>query len=68
MQSLILRFWIPVLELHQHPSKDLQREKPKKFDHLVLGPAAGEGLSNRLQCQGVFASLGFITARDLFQM
>ncbi|XVF73416.1 hypothetical protein PTKIN_Ptkin12aG0200200 [Pterospermum kingtungense] len=29
--------------------------KKKKFDHLVLGPAAGEGLPNRLQCQGVKA-------------
>ncbi|XP_006833547.3 uncharacterized protein LOC18426846 isoform X2 [Amborella trichopoda] len=25
---------------------------PKKFDHLVLGPAAGRGLPNRVQCQG----------------
>ncbi|KAK4748026.1 hypothetical protein SAY87_014612 [Trapa incisa] len=23
-----------------------------KFDHLVLGPAAGQGLSNRLHCEG----------------
>lgn len=46
---------LSVLELHQQPSKDLQREKPRKFDHLVLGPAAGEGLPNRLQCQGTRA-------------
>jgi hypothetical protein len=25
-----------------------------KFDHLVLGPAAGQGLPNRLQCQGSY--------------
>ncbi|GFP82253.1 hypothetical protein PHJA_000368500 [Phtheirospermum japonicum] len=30
----------------------VNKEKPKKFDHLVLGPAAGEGLHDRLQCQG----------------
>ncbi|KAL6322954.1 hypothetical protein AAG906_022857 [Vitis piasezkii] len=27
----------------------------KKFDHLVLGPAAGQGLHDRLQCQGTKA-------------
>lgn len=26
--------------------------KPKKLDHLNLGPAAGEGLPDRLQCRG----------------
>lgn len=31
---------------------DLHREKPKKFDHLVLGPVAGVGLPDRLQCEG----------------
>ncbi|KAL3649462.1 hypothetical protein CASFOL_005865 [Castilleja foliolosa] len=31
------------------------KEKPKKFDHLVLGPTAGEGLHDRLQCQGTKA-------------
>ncbi|KAL6956636.1 hypothetical protein U1Q18_049463 [Sarracenia purpurea var. burkii] len=27
----------------------------KKFDHVVLGPAAGEGLHDHLQCQGMKA-------------
>ncbi|CAI9781590.1 unnamed protein product [Fraxinus pennsylvanica] len=31
-----------------------QREA-KKFDHLVLGPASGEGLPDHLQCQGTKA-------------
>ena len=26
----------------------------KKFDHIVFGPAAGQGLSDRLQCRGMF--------------
>ncbi|GMI77218.1 hypothetical protein like AT2G45320 [Hibiscus trionum] len=34
---------------------DAPKKATKKFDHLVLGPAAGEGLPNRLQCQGVKA-------------
>ncbi|KAK8498778.1 hypothetical protein V6N13_140147 [Hibiscus sabdariffa] len=34
---------------------DAPKKLTKKFDHLVLGPAAGEGLPNRLQCQGVKA-------------
>ncbi|KAK6260821.1 hypothetical protein QQP08_002143 [Theobroma cacao] len=34
---------------------DVPKKNGKKFDHLVLGPAAGEGLPNRLQCQGVKA-------------
>ncbi|KAK8538954.1 hypothetical protein V6N13_022094 [Hibiscus sabdariffa] len=34
---------------------DAPKKTTTKFDHLVLGPAAGEGLSNRLQCQGVKA-------------
>lgn len=37
----------------QHSSGDDAPKKiTKKFDHLVLGPAAGEGLPNRLQCRG----------------
>lgn len=45
--------WFSVNELQQQ--RDLggvRNEKPKKFDHLILGPAAGEGLPDRLQCQG----------------
>lgn len=42
-----------VLELRQHSAAQVpQRKQYKKFDHLVLGPAAGEGLSDRLQCKG----------------
>ena len=42
------------MELHQDLHvKDSNKNKDKKFDHLVLGPAAGEGLPNRLQCKGI---------------
>ncbi|PSS21579.1 Beta-ketodecanoyl-[acyl-carrier-protein] synthase [Actinidia chinensis var. chinensis] len=45
-----------VLELHQTSTlEDLHKKQIKKFDHLVLGPAAGEGLHDRLQCQGIKA-------------
>ncbi|KAK1420147.1 hypothetical protein QVD17_21501 [Tagetes erecta] len=43
--------FLSVLELHQDPAVSYQ-SKTKKFDHLVFGPAAGEGLPNRLQCKG----------------
>lgn len=42
-----------VLELRQHSAAEVpQRKQYKKFDHLVFGPAAGEGLRDRLQCKG----------------
>lgn len=42
-----------VLELRQHSAAEVpQRKQYRKFDHLVLGPAAGEGLPDRLQCKG----------------
>ncbi|KAG5589046.1 hypothetical protein H5410_039560 [Solanum commersonii] len=42
-----------VLELRQHSAAEVpQRKQYKKFDHLVFGPAAGEGLPDRLQCKG----------------
>ncbi|KAJ8900305.1 hypothetical protein K2173_024945 [Erythroxylum novogranatense] len=45
-----------VIELqHESLVKDPQKKVNKKFDHLVLGPAAGQGLPNRLQCQGLKA-------------
>ncbi|KAB5526972.1 hypothetical protein DKX38_020819 [Salix brachista] len=45
-----------VLELHQSPAVEAPQKKINtKFDHLVLGPAAGQGLPNRLQCQGTKA-------------
>ncbi|CAK9186532.1 unnamed protein product [Ilex paraguariensis] len=53
---LFFAHMLSVLELHQNPSaQELHRKQPKKFGHLVLGPAAGEGLHDRLQCQGVKA-------------
>ncbi|KAG7998364.1 hypothetical protein I3843_01G255400 [Carya illinoinensis] len=49
---LPLIFFLPhmfsVMELHQ-------KKNSKKSDHLVLGPAAGQGLPNRLQCEGIKA-------------
>lgn len=57
---LPLIFFLPhifsVLELQQTSTvEDLHKKQTKKFDHLVLGPAAGEGLHDRLQCQGIKA-------------
>lgn len=47
-----LPYFFSVRELQQSKTfQDLPTKKGKKFDHLVLGPAAGEGLPNRLQCQ-----------------
>lgn len=47
-----------VLELHEKSVvEDLPRKNRQKFDHLILGPAAGQGLPNRLQCQGRFIVL-----------
>lgn len=44
---------ISVLELHQDSTLEYPPKKQsKKSDHLVLGPAAGQGLPNRLQCEG----------------
>ncbi|GAB4844354.1 hypothetical protein Ancab_037718 [Ancistrocladus abbreviatus] len=52
----VLPHLFSVLELHRNaPVKDVQKKHVKKFDHLVLGPAAGQGLKNRLQCQGMQA-------------
>ncbi|KVH89188.1 hypothetical protein Ccrd_008824, partial [Cynara cardunculus var. scolymus] len=48
--------FLSVLELHQNSNaKDSHQKKTRKFDHLVFGPAAGEGLPNRLQCKGIKA-------------
>ncbi|KAF8028397.1 hypothetical protein BT93_E1108 [Corymbia citriodora subsp. variegata] len=45
-----------VMELHQESRAGDERKGARnKFDHLVLGPAAGQGLRDRLQCQGVKA-------------
>ncbi|KAL8495630.1 hypothetical protein ACS0TY_019666 [Phlomoides rotata] len=53
---IIIPHMLSVKELHQEMHfGDGHKQKPKKFDHLILGPAAGEGLPDRLQCQGVNA-------------
>lgn len=47
---------ISVLELHRDSAVEHRHQRQtKKFDHLVSGPAAGEGLHDRLQCQGTKA-------------
>ncbi|KAJ8538779.1 hypothetical protein K7X08_030075 [Anisodus acutangulus] len=45
---------LSVLELRQQHSvaEVPHRKQYKKLDHLVQGPAAGEGLPDRLQCKG----------------
>lgn len=49
---------LSVTELHKNPEmEETHKQLNKKFDHLVFGPAAGQGLSNRLQCEGCFLSL-----------
>ncbi|KAL8161079.1 hypothetical protein V2J09_012568 [Rumex salicifolius] len=40
---------------HIDKVENLTKKTTTKFDHLVLGSAAGQGLSNRLQCQGTKA-------------
>ncbi|XP_074361434.1 uncharacterized protein LOC141701699 isoform X2 [Apium graveolens] len=45
-----------ISELHKDPKLEHRHQRQtKKFDHLVFGPAAGEGLLDRLQCQGTKA-------------
>lgn len=47
---------LSILELHHiSKSENLSKKRSAKFDHLVIGPAAGQGLRNRLQCQGTKA-------------
>ncbi|KAH9650618.1 polyphosphatidylinositol phosphatase [Citrus sinensis] len=51
-----LPYLLSVLELHEKSVvEDLPRKNRQKFDHLILGPAAGQRLPNRLQCQGLKA-------------
>lgn len=39
-------------QLHYNPQVVPKKQSSSsKFNHLVLGPAAGQGLTNRLQCQ-----------------
>lgn len=45
-----------VLELQQSSTVEkMHKKQTNKFDHLILGPAAGEGLRDRLQCKGIRA-------------
>lgn len=47
---------LSVFELQQSSApSDSHKQNSKKSDHLVLGPAAGQGFPNRLQCEGVKA-------------
>ncbi|KAK1580863.1 hypothetical protein Q3G72_000814 [Acer saccharum] len=51
-----LPYLLSVLELHENSTVEgLPKKTRTKSDHLVLGPAAGQGLPNRLQCRGVKA-------------
>ncbi|KAK6920275.1 hypothetical protein RJ641_016179, partial [Dillenia turbinata] len=56
---LPLIFFLPhlfsVRQLHESSNVKKPLKKQNKFDHVILGPAAGQGLPNRLQCQGVNA-------------
>ncbi|XP_010673650.2 uncharacterized protein LOC104889996 [Beta vulgaris subsp. vulgaris] len=53
---IFLPYLLSVLELHKFSTTvDRPRKSGKKPDHLVLGPAAGYGLQNRLHCQGTKA-------------
>ncbi|TKY66722.1 hypothetical protein E2542_SST09608 [Spatholobus suberectus] len=52
----LLTHLFSVMELHKNSKmEEPHKQLNKKFDHLVLGPAVGQGLSNRLQCQGTKA-------------
>ncbi|XP_021802787.1 uncharacterized protein LOC110746867 [Prunus avium] len=53
----ILPLFFSVKQLHHNSNvEDLPKKKQgNKSNHLVLGPAAGQGLRNRLQCQGTKA-------------
>ncbi|KAE9622073.1 putative nucleotide-diphospho-sugar transferase [Lupinus albus] len=45
-----------VMEFYKNSKTEVPHKQfNKKFDHLILGPAAGQGLPNRLQCQGTKA-------------
>ncbi|XP_075475400.1 uncharacterized protein LOC142506131 isoform X1 [Primulina tabacum] len=53
---IIIPHMLSVLEFQKKTNLgDLRNEERVKFDHLVLGPAAGEGLPDRLHCQGTRA-------------
>ncbi|KAJ4844942.1 hypothetical protein Tsubulata_019056 [Turnera subulata] len=50
---IVFLHFFSLLELHFNSVVEAPPKKQnKKFDHLVVGPAAGQGLSNRLHCKG----------------
>ncbi|EEF39906.1 conserved hypothetical protein [Ricinus communis] len=50
---LVIFHIFSVLELYSNSvTEALQKNRNKKSYHLVLGPAASQGLPNRLQCEG----------------
>ncbi|KAE9617820.1 putative nucleotide-diphospho-sugar transferase [Lupinus albus] len=52
----ILIHMYSVMDLYKNSKMEVpHRQLNKKLDHLILGPAAGQGLSNRLQCEGTKA-------------
>ncbi|XP_065863962.1 uncharacterized protein [Euphorbia lathyris] len=70
---LITFHLLSVLELNPRAIREATPKKQnKKYDHLIFGPAAGQGLPNRLQCQGTkalnksvfFASSSSSSVRD----
>ncbi|KAK9673639.1 hypothetical protein RND81_12G180500 [Saponaria officinalis] len=53
---IFLPYLLSVLELHHFSTTiDQPKKHNAKSDHLILGPAAGQGFRNRLQCQGTKA-------------
>ncbi|RHN43585.1 hypothetical protein MtrunA17_Chr8g0389511 [Medicago truncatula] len=48
----LLTHLFSVREFNSSKMVEPHKQLNKKFDHPLLGPAAGQGLSNRLQCQG----------------
>ncbi|KAL9234786.1 hypothetical protein vseg_009613 [Gypsophila vaccaria] len=53
---IFLPYLLSVLELHHFSTTvDQPKKHGGKSDHLVLGPAAGQGFRDRLQCQGTKA-------------
>ncbi|KAL5724579.1 hypothetical protein ACHQM5_007819 [Ranunculus cassubicifolius] len=51
-----LPYFFSVMDLHHKSNiEKLSKNNRNKSNHLVFGPAAGQGLHNRLQCEGLKA-------------
>ncbi|KAJ4808637.1 Dihydroflavonol-4-reductase [Rhynchospora pubera] len=50
-----LLYTVSVLQQRWNPEETKRLVSPKRPDQVILGPAAGQGLPNRLQCQGTKA-------------